>query len=269
MPREKTGGGSLAEDGEPREPFEGIPARGFTLLKQLAEHNEPGWVRENGDRLFAALRDPFVLYLDDTTRRLAVEGIELQGGRGTLFRMHRDRRFARDARPLHEHVEAVFSQNGRRIGSRAAIHVRLDVRGGFLAAGSFLQPSAATRALRESMVARERTFLRLARDLEGASAPLTSESSLARAPRGFQDAAEGRLGPYLRMREPRALMPLDRAAWRTGDVVERTVEFARLTRRWGMFQREALADVPDVVARPPKAPPKSSPGPTRRVPGRR
>ncbi|MEM9379955.1 MAG: DUF2461 family protein [Planctomycetota bacterium] len=256
---ERAGG---EEDG--REPFGGIPARGFALLRQLAENNEPGWVRANADALDTALRRPFVRYLDDTTRKLSAEGFELEGGAGTVFRMHRDRRFARDPRPLHEHVEAVFSRGGRRIGSRAAIHVRLDRRGGFLAAGSFLQPAAAQRALREAMVARQRIFLRLARDLEREGAPLASESSLARAPRGFEGAAEGPLGPYLRMQEPRAFARLRPAAWRSGDVVDDTVEFALRTRRWGLFQREALGGVPDVVERPPRSPARAA----RPAPGR-
>jgi uncharacterized protein (TIGR02453 family) len=230
-----------------------IPAAGFTLLRKLAANNVADWVRDNAGELDTKLRAPFLRFVEAVSARLADEGLNLAGGADTVFRMRRDLRFTRDRRPLHEHVEAVFSRDRGRVGCRGALHVRLDTGGGFLAAGSFLQPATAVHALREAMVGRKRSFLRIASDLDRAGCPLESDESLTLPPRGFSDVTNERLGAFLRMKQPLARRALTRAEWRSGDAVEATVEFARSTRRWIMFQREALSGVPDVVARPPRS----------------
>lgn len=230
-----------------------IPAAGFTLLRKLAANNDADWVRDHVHELDARLRSPFLHYVEAVSARLGDEGLGLAGGADTVFRMRRDLRFTPDRRPLHEYVEAVFSRDRQRVGCRGALHVRLDAGGGFLAAGSFLQPQAAVHALREAMVARKRSFLRIAADLARAGCPLESSECLTLLPKGFADVTDERLGAFLRMKQPLARRALTRASWRSGDVVEETVEFARSTRRWIMFQREALSGVPDVVARPPRS----------------
>lgn len=233
--------------------FEGIPAAGMTLLRKLADNNDAEWARENGERLRTQLRDPFVRYLETVSARFAEEGIRLEGGADTTFRMRRDLRFTQDRRPLHEHVEGVLSPDRVRIGARAAIHVRLDRRGGFLSAGSFLVSPRVRDRLREVMVVRDRLFLRIARTLEEDGTPIRSEASLKRSPRGYEDYVDGPLGPYLRMQDPVARMELRVKDWRSGDVVERTVEFARRTHRWRLFQTEAIESLPVDTPRPPRS----------------
>ena len=235
-------------------PFTGISPRAFRLLAELDGNNERAWVRAHRHDLDRWLRQPFVRYLEATTKRLAAQGHALSGGAATMFRMQRDLRFTRDKRPVHPHVEGVFSEGQRRIGSRAAIHVRLDRSGGFLAAGSFLQPSEAVRALRESMVAREARVLEIVDRLASADVAIVSDKSLKNAPRGFECDGGGALGELLRMRTPTAKFALTRSCWRSGDVVERTALFADVVRPWLLFQKEALRDVPWSTPRPPRRP---------------
>jgi uncharacterized protein (TIGR02453 family) len=233
-----------------------IPAAGMTLLREIEENNEPEWARAHGAAIEERLVRPFAAVLEAVSARLAREGgdlARLSGGRDTVFRVRRDLRFTSDRRPLHERVEGMLSRDRVRIGARAAIQVRLDRGGGYLSAGTFL-PSAAVRfALREVMEVREPLFRRIARELEAAGAPLWTAKHLARAPRSFEHLADGPLGPYLRMVDPVARMDLRVKDWRGGEVVARAVEFARTTRRWLMFQREAFEGLRDEVPWPPRA----------------
>ncbi|QDV09030.1 hypothetical protein Poly30_45860 [Planctomycetes bacterium Poly30] len=230
----------MKRSNEPSTGFGGMPARAFTLLRSLEENNESGWMREHRPSVIQDLRAPFIDYLEETTRRLREEGFDLRGGEETVFRMQRDLRFTADRRPFHEHVEAVFSKGGARIGTRASIHVRLDRSGGFLRAGSFLQPAASLAALRESMMAREARFLEMASGLEAAGCPLVAERSLKRLPRGFEEAADRPIAAYLRQVDPVAERPMRVEEWRDGSVIEETLNFAQAVRPWLLFIEEAL-----------------------------
>lgn len=235
-------------------PFNGLSPKAFRLLTELELQNEREWVRAHKGDIDRWLRAPFVRYLETTSARLAEQGDALEGGAETMFRMQRDLRFTRDKRPLDPYVEGVFSEGGRRIGSRASIHVRLDRTGGFLAAGSFLQTSDAVRAVRSSMVARSARILDIERKLAAAGVAIVSNDSLKTAPRGFEGESEGPIGHLLRMKNPVAKLALAKARWRTGDVVEVTARFAETVRPWRLFQKEALRDVPWDTPRPPRTP---------------
>lgn len=220
--------------------FTGMPQGAFDLLEELAQDNTSDWMRAHRLRVLSDLRSPFIHFLEDTARRLQEDGIQLEGGEATCFRMQRDLRFTADRRPYHEHIEAVFSRGGQRIGTRASIHVRLGREGSFLRAGSFLQPAATLRALRESMVARDERFLELARDMAQHDCGLTSKRVLKRSPRGFENAGTEELMDLLRLVDPVAerLLPLD--LWRGEGIVEAVQDFAQATRKWRLFIEEAV-----------------------------
>lgn len=115
--------------------------------------------------------------------------------------------------------------------------------------------SAALEALRQSMVAREDRFPRLARDLEEAGCGLASEKTLERLPRGFECVGSGPLGKYLKLLDPLSGRSLDVSCWRSGSVVDETVEFARTVPPWLLFVREALRSFGETA---PERPPRSS-----------
>jgi len=229
-----------------------IDGASFRLLAELADGPEAGWLERNADALERDVLAPLAATLEEAGERLRDEGEDLRGGRETIFRVRKDPRFLAGAPPLHPHCSAVLSPGGRRIGSRGSILVRVDADGGMLAAGSFLLGADGLRALRTAMVAREARYLGIAAALEREGAPLGSEESLLRAPRGFEAAAEGPLGPHLAMKAPLARTRLNRTAWRRGEVVERLVRFARATRALRLFHREALQGVP-CAPRPPRS----------------
>ena len=220
--------------------FAGMPDDALKVLRELREQTTFDWMREHRVRVHGSLRDPFLRFLEATTRRLHGEGFELDGNHRTLFRLHRDRRFTRHERPFHGHIEAVFAKDSQRIGTRASIHVRLDPSGGFLRAGSFLLPPTALRQLRESMVARKDRFLDIARTMEERGCGLVAKRVLKRPPRGFSDVTHPLLADYLRLVDPTTERRLTVKDWTSGGIVGATVDFAQTCRPWLLFVREAL-----------------------------
>lgn len=220
--------------------FAGMPRDAFSVLEELREQESFDWMREHRARVNESLRDPFLHFLSAVTRRLKEEGFDLEGNERTLFRLHRDQRFLRDKRPFHGHIEAVFAQESQRVGTRASIHVRLDSTGGFLRAGSFLQPPDALRALRESMVARQDRFLEIARTMEQRGCGLVAPRILKRAPRGFSEVTHPQLLDHLRLVDPTAERRLHLEDWAHGRIVDTTLGFALTCRPWLLFVREAF-----------------------------
>lgn len=212
----------------------------MVVLEELARQKSFEWMRAERSRVHRSLRDPFLEFLRAVTQRLGYAGFDLEGNERTLFRLHRDQRFHRDARPFHGHIEAVFAKDSQRIGARASIHVRLDPSGGFLRAGSFLQPPEALRALRDAMVAREERFLDIAGAMEQRGCGLVAKRLLKRAPRGFGDVTNSTLAEYLRMVDPTAEQRMSRDDWATGQAVDKVVQFATVCRPWLLFVQEAF-----------------------------
>ena len=222
-------------------PFTGMPKDAVRVLKELEKQESFDWMRAHRIRVRKALRDPFVGFLRMVTQRFEEEGFELEGSERTLFRLHRDQRFHQNRRPFHGHIEAVFAKDGQRIGSRASIHVRLDSSGGFLRAGSFLQPPETLRQLRKAMVARESRFLDIAATMEQRGCGLVARKVLKRAPVGFNGVSNPVLADYLRLVDPtteRRLAPMD---WMSDRIVDKTIDFARTCRPWLLFVQEAVA----------------------------
>ncbi|MEL6429960.1 MAG: DUF2461 family protein, partial [Planctomycetota bacterium] len=191
----------------------------------------------------------------------------LAGGRQTLFRIWRDRRFRPNAPPVHAHVEGVLARPGERVGARGAVSVRLDTDGGTLRAGSFLLDARGREALRAAIVASEPRVHDLLRALKRAGAPVTATSTLERGPRRFHAWLDTPLGFLLRMQDPMATARIPKRAFSDGSAADVIVGFARATADWRAFTAAALEGVPVRGAmrrQPATARPAGPPKPTRR-----
>lgn len=233
-----------------------VGRRGFELLGGLARERSLAWWHENRDEFDARVVAPFAEVLARAARSVA--GEELSAGRGTVFRVRRDPRFAPEGEALWPWVEGVLAPTPRHIGARGAVAVRLEADGGTLSAGSFLLGGEARRALRRAMIEREAEFLGIVARLEGGSGAarvrVESEKNLERAPRGMAEWADLPIGRFLRMQEPVARIRVPKGAWTSGRAWQRIRDFALATRAWRTFQVQALAEVAEAPARPPRSP---------------
>ena len=167
--------------------------RGFSLLEELEREADSCWLKEHATDFEECVRQRFAEVLSTAGRALSARGEPLIGGKNTMFRQWRDRRFAPAGGEVRTWVEGVLARAGERIGARGAIAVRLDASGGDLTAGSFLLSAADRRALRMRMVESECDFFRILARLKAARIALTSEQSLECAPRGFASHAKAPL----------------------------------------------------------------------------
>ena len=106
-----------AEPGGSR-PFEGFRPAALTFLKDLAANQNRDWFQANKSAYETELRAPMGALVDALAFAFEVHDIALTGdAKRSLFRIHRDVRFAKDKNPYKTNVSAVLSRDGTRHGT--------------------------------------------------------------------------------------------------------------------------------------------------------
>lgn len=165
----------------------------FAFFADLAAHNDREWFAGNKARFETSVKAPFADLLGRIALRLEGTAIPYAGGADTMFRIHRDTRFAHDKSPYKTNVGGLLTPTGRKDMSTGMIYVHLDAAGCFCAAGVYQPEPARLAVLRDRMVADPDRYLAAIAGLT-----LSDEGTLTRMPRGYERHAEGPLAPHLR-----------------------------------------------------------------------
>lgn len=198
----------------------------FRFLRSLARHNERAWFHAHKADYEAHVREPFLRLLADLQPALHAISehyrAEPKANGGSLFRIHRDTRFANDKSPYKNWQGArLFHARSRQVEA-PAFYLHLQPGGCFVAAGVWHPQPETLRRIRHFIVdnpgswkaAAHGTAFRRRFDLD-------DEGLLARMPRGFPAGFE--FAHDLRRRNFAAWRPIDDAAM-TGPRMRRTLE---------------------------------------------
>ena len=89
-----------------------ITPRLFRFLRELRRNNDRAWFAAHKERYVADVRDPLLAFIAAFAPRLAKIAPEMVADPrpvgGSLFRIHRDTRFARDKSPYKTHAAMAF-----------------------------------------------------------------------------------------------------------------------------------------------------------------
>jgi len=119
----------------------------FRFLRELARNNNRAWFDANRARYDDVLRQPFLQLIGDLAAPLAkisphyVADPRPQGG--SLFRIHRDTRFANDKRPYKTWAGARFAHQRRREVEAPSFYLHIQP-GDCFAGGGLWHPEPAT-----------------------------------------------------------------------------------------------------------------------------
>jgi uncharacterized protein (TIGR02453 family) len=90
----------------------------FSFLRDLKRHNDRAWFAANRDRYVADVEAPMLQFIGDFAPRLRGISRAYVADRrrmgGSMFRIHRDTRFAADKSPFKTNVAARFQHEARR-----------------------------------------------------------------------------------------------------------------------------------------------------------
>ena len=208
------------------DPFTGFGPKALDFFRALAFHQDKVWFEDNRSLYESDVRQPFVALIGSLTARFAAEGLPLRGDARSLFRLHRDTRFAKDKRPYKTNAGAVLTRDGTK-RSQGLFYVHVDPEGCFVAAGFYHAEPDQLAALRRRIVDKPDTYRRVVSDLKTAGLALGEGEALSRLPRGFEGVDDPELVRVVKMRSLVTRRPLEADALRRPDLVARLVAFGQ------------------------------------------
>jgi uncharacterized protein (TIGR02453 family) len=162
----------------------------FKYLRDLKKHNERPWFKSHKPRYEAELRSPMLTFIEEFAPHLEkISEHFLADARpigGSLFRIHRDTRFAKDKTPYKTHAGAHFRHARAKDVHAPGFYLHMEPGNVFMGAGIWHPDSSTLGKIREAIVAGPKRWKRLnnAKALRTAGCELVGDS-LKRPPRGY------------------------------------------------------------------------------------
>lgn len=161
----------------------------FEFLSQLARNNNREWFQANKARYESDIRDPMLLFLAALGPRLHKFAphfvVDPSPVGGSMMRIYRDIRFARDKSPYKTAVAAHFQREGRKGESVPVYYLYLAPGKSSLGAGIWHPDPKTLRGVRDAMVRDPKRWQRItSKTTFGSSCGMVGES-LKRVPSGY------------------------------------------------------------------------------------
>jgi uncharacterized protein (TIGR02453 family) len=161
----------------------------FKFQKELMAHNEREWFLRNKERYETSVRDPFLRFIADLASPLRqIDSHYVADPRptgGSMMRIYRDTRFARDKRPYKTAVAAHFWHAMGKGETAPAYYLHLEPGSSAIGAGMWRPEPPALRMIRDAIVADPKRWRRATSGGEFRSSCGMSGESLKRPPAGY------------------------------------------------------------------------------------
>jgi uncharacterized protein (TIGR02453 family) len=163
--------------------------KSLQFLEELREHNQREWFERNRARYETQLRDPFLNLIADLAaplKRISPDFVaDPRPTGGSMMRIYRDIRFARDKRPYKTSLAAHFRYAKGKDGATPAYYLHVEP-GRSMIGGGLWRPSAfALGKVREAIVAEPESWRRVTSGADFCSSCGMTGESLKKAPRGY------------------------------------------------------------------------------------
>lgn len=165
-----------------------ITPRLFKFLRDLERNNDRAWFAANKPRYLADVRDPllaFMVAFAPELEKIAPDWVvDPRPVGGSLFRIHRDTRFALDKSPYKTHAAMAFRHAAGKDIPAPAFYLSLGPGNVFAGAGIWHPLPDTLKQIRDAIAARPEHWKRATRG-KGAAALDEDEQRLSRPPRGY------------------------------------------------------------------------------------
>lgn len=161
----------------------------FKFLIELAHNNDRAWFQANKERYEKEVRDPLLAFITDFQKPLSRVSASFvadpRPSGGSLFRIHRDVRFAKDKSPYKTHAAAHFRHARGKDVHAPGFYLHLEPGSVFLGSGLWRPEPETLLAIRRAISERPKDWTHaLSGKSFNAKAKLEGEL-LARPPKGF------------------------------------------------------------------------------------
>ena len=208
--------------------FQGFPDDAFAFLRGLAAEQNKAWFEDNKRIYEEAVRWPLTALIADLTSEFTRLGLPLQGEpKRSVFRIHRDVRFARDKAPYKINAGAVLTRNGGK-DSPGLLYIHIQPDRCFTACGFYRPGAQPLQALRDAVVSNPAGYrAMLSRLADNGLHPAPDEDALKRTPRGFESVTDPDLLEAVRRRTFIIREPLAQADVASAALTDHLVAFAQ------------------------------------------
>lgn len=192
-------------------PFEGFPQDTLQFLTELRANNNKAWFHDNKPRYETLVREPALAFIESMAPGLAeisphFRAIPKRVG-GSLMRVYRDTRFARDKTPYKTNIGIQFRHELGRDVHAPGFYLHIEPEGCFVGAGIWRPESKTLNRIRSFMDDNPAAWKRALQAPEFARHFSLEGDRLKRPPRGF--AADHPLIDDLKRKDFIALKPID------------------------------------------------------------
>jgi uncharacterized protein (TIGR02453 family) len=206
--------------------FAGFGPRALPFFKALAFHQSREWFEANRAIYESAVKGPVGDLVEDVAERLGQAKIPIKGDRkSSLFRIHRDVRFAANKDPYKTHAGVVLTRSGNK-NDPGLVYFHLSPGTCFFAAGFYLPDPDKLARLRATTARTPKAFKAMTAKLKKAGLALSAEDSLKRMPRGFEAIDDPEIAAAIRLKSMVCQRPVSEAAIASPKLVDDFCAFA-------------------------------------------
>lgn len=155
------------------------------FLGDLKKHNERAWFAENKARYEEHVKDPALRLIEDFAPKLQRLSPHFLATPRSLFRIHRDTRFANDKSPYKTHLGLHFRHERARDAHAPGYYLHIEPGNVFAGVGIWHPDAPALRAIREHIVEKPDAWKRASRAKAFTKTFALEGDRLARPPKGF------------------------------------------------------------------------------------
>ena len=143
----------------------------FAFLRELAANNDREWFAANKERYVAQVQEPALAFIEDVGMRMPdisrhiVADPRTTGG--SLFRIYRDTRFAKDKTPYKTHCGIQFRHARTRDVHAPGFYLHLEPGSVFMACGVWHPERDTLHAIRTAIAAKPKRWTEITDGLEG------------------------------------------------------------------------------------------------------
>lgn len=171
--------------------FAGFPADFFAFFRELKANNNRLWFEANKQRYRDAVQAPMAEFILAMQPRLAKVSKQFTAdprpNGGSMFRIYRDVRFAKDKRPYKEHAACHFHHVSGKDVHAPGFYMHFGDDRVYFGGGMYLPDPPALARIRDAIVARPSAWKAVKTDKAFVKTfgELGGDHVLSRAPRGY------------------------------------------------------------------------------------
>jgi uncharacterized protein (TIGR02453 family) len=157
----------------------------FKFLRDLAANNNKTWFQENKPRYEDDVKEPLLNFISDFADHLEKISEQFNAdprpNGGSMFRIYRDARFAKDKDPYKTHAAAHFRHRVGKDVHAPGFYLHLEPRNCFMGGGIWHPDPPALRKIRDAIVAKPDDWKKVLK-----SGLVIEGDALTRAPQGYR-----------------------------------------------------------------------------------